>query len=127
MDKKIIKRQPPYVVPFKHPLAYFKELLKGDPANLDRFPQLHRASGWDFNCDLHHYPYIHARPSMLSVGCKNKCFFCRTADHFKGTVHYGDHRKILSRYEGEGIHFMDEDFFNNPSLPEILQIPELLT
>ncbi|MDA8131123.1 MAG: radical SAM protein, partial [Elusimicrobia bacterium] len=116
-----LAKQPDYVVPFKQTLAYFKEVLKGDPANLDRFPQLHKASGWNFNCDLHHYPYVHARPSMLSVGCKNNCFFCRTAEEFKGRVYYGDYAKILSNYENEQLHFMDEDFFTNPSMDGILK------
>ncbi len=122
MDNEIITQEPAYVVPFKHPLAYFKEILKGDPANINQFPQLHLASGWDCNCDLHWYPYVHARPGLLSVGCKNNCFFCRTAEEFKGRVYYGDYSKILANYEDEEIHFMDEDFFSNPSMDRILPI-----
>jgi len=114
---------PNYVVPFKISYDYFVEILRSDPGNLDKFPDLYRESGWTgFDCDLHYYPYISAGPLMLSAGCKNRCFFCDTAEHFKGKVYYGDAEKILSRYQDAAFHFMDEDFFANPAMDSILKI-----
>jgi len=103
-----------YVVPFKTPLAYFLEGMKGDPRNINRFPEIQKTLGWDkYDCDLHIYPYVHAKAAILSAGCKNKCYFCPTAKHFKGEVYYGDPEKILPHYAGQCVHFMDENFFLN--------------
>jgi len=65
------------------------------------------------DCDLHIYPYDHAQPALLSMGCFNRCSFCPTAKHFQGNVYFGDPEIILPYYGGATVHFMDEDFFRN--------------
>jgi len=102
------------IVPFKTPLDYFLEALGGKKENINKFPEIQKTLGWENqDCDLHIYPYVHAKSAMLSMGCKNRCFFCPTAQYFKGEVLFGDPDIILPHYEGQSVHFMDEDFFAN--------------
>ena len=102
------------IVPFKTPSDYFQEALGGKVENINKFPEIQKTLGWEkHDCDLHIYPYIHAKSAILSMGCKNRCFFCPTAKFFKGKVFFGDPNIILPYYEGQNVHFMDEDFFAN--------------
>ena len=105
----------PRIVPFKTPVDYFVQLLGGDKANLNRFHEIWSANpGWQgYDNDLHIYPYVDAKPAMLSAGCKNRCPFCPTAAFYNGNVYRGDFDKILPPYKGCQVHFMDEDFFEN--------------
>jgi hypothetical protein len=102
------------IVPFKTPLDYFKEALKENPENINKFPEIQKTLGWEKeDCDLHVYPYVHAKSAMLSMGCKNRCFFCPTAQYYQGKIYHGDPEIILPHYTGMNVHFMDEDFFQN--------------
>lgn len=116
----------PATVPFKTPVDYFNDLLGGDPANINRFYERWRArSDWrGYDEDLHVYPYIHALPCALTLGCPNKCPFCPTAWVHKGRVHRGDPELILRPYAGRAVHFMDENFFLNNAdrLPGLLDL-----
>ncbi len=104
-----------YHVPFKTPLAYWQEALQLDPKNIDLFPKIQENSPeWaEYDHDLHVYPYVSAVPAILSMGCKNRCFFCPTAEEFKGRVYFGNPENILPQYAGKTVHFMDENFFQN--------------
>jgi len=103
------------IVPFKTPVDYFTQALDGKPENINRFYQIQKDDPqWlTYDNDLHIYPYVHAVPSMLSMGCNNKCKFCPTAKLHKGKVHFGDPEIIIPNYKNMNIHFMDENFFRN--------------
>ncbi len=102
-------------VPFKTPLDYFLQALEGKPKNINKFPEIQKQNKeWQsFDNDLHVYPYVHALPGILSMGCKNTCAFCPSAKYYKGQVHFGTPEIILSHYENKCVHFMDENFFLN--------------
>lgn len=101
-------------VPFKTPVDYFKEVLCSKYENVNRFKELLAKKGWDgYDCDLHIYPYVKAKPGMLSIGCPNQCPFCPTAHTHRGYIHFGNYEHIISQYADECIHFMDENFFYN--------------
>jgi len=110
------------IVTFKTPVDYFQQVLDGKYQNINRFKKLlETKNDWDgYDCDLHIYPYIHARPALLSVGCPNQCPFCPTAITHKGRIHFGNYKYILSQYKNENIHFMDENLFYNNSMDRIL-------
>jgi hypothetical protein len=102
------------IVPFKTPLDYYLEAMGGNPENIDKFPIIQKTLGWEeYDNDLHIYPYTNAKSAVLSMGCSNRCFFCPTAEHFKGKIVFGNPEIILPYYEGQNVHFMDEDFFHN--------------
>lgn len=101
-------------VPFKTPVDYFIDILKGNYDNVNNFKTLLEKKQWkDYDNDLHIYPYVKAKPAMLSVGCPNQCPFCPTAKTHKGRVFFGNPEVIIPQYGGENLHFMDENFFHN--------------
>jgi len=101
-------------VPFKTPSEYFLNALGGDSSKIEHWDDIRAAVGWDSeDNDLHVYPHTHAVSAMLSMGCEWKCKWCPTFKHFQGTVVKGDPEKILVRYEGKSVHFMDENFMHN--------------
>jgi len=104
-----------YKVPFKTPVDYFAEVLNSNYNNINDFGELlKQKKGWEgYDCDLHIYPFIAAQPTMLSVGCPNRCPFCPSALVHKGRIEFGDADYILSSYVGKVLHFMDENFFYN--------------
>lgn len=113
-----------YKVPFKTPADYFADLLGGDPSKInDMKAAIEARPDWrGYDCDLHVYPYVDAVPAALSFGCKNTCSFCPSAALHKGKVHVGDHRYILPQYDGQNVHFMDEDFFANPHIHDVIAV-----
>lgn len=110
---------------FKTPVDYYREVFESDPTKLDEGWELIRKKGFEKeDADLHVYPFTEARPAMLSVGCANRCNFCPTAAEFKGKKYFGTPEKILPAYEGQNVHFMDENFFDNPRIGDILTMLE---
>ena len=102
------------IVPFKTPLDYWLGPLEQKPENINKWPEIQKTYGWEqYDNELHIYPYTRAKACMLSMGCKNKCFFCNTAKHFQGKIYYGDPEIILSHYQNQNIAFVDEDFLDN--------------
>jgi len=102
-------------IPFKTPLDYFKEACNENPFLIDTFYEFMQTNeSWKKqDCDLHIYPYTHAFPAMLSMGCKNTCYFCPTGQYYKGKIYYGNPAIIIPKYKNENVHFMDENFFAN--------------
>ncbi len=102
-------------IPFKTPLDYFQQALLGNPENINRFREIQEALPiWkQYDNDLHVYPYVHALPSMLSMGCPNQCPFCPSGQFYKGKVYRGIPEVIIPQYAGENVHWMDENFFDN--------------
>ncbi len=112
-------------VPFKTPVDYFKDVLDSDYNNINHFKDFWEEKKWmwkGYDCDLHIYPYVHAQPALLSVGCPNQCSFCPTAQVHKGHVYFGDPKVILPPYRDKNVHFMDENFFCNDDIEKILSI-----
>jgi hypothetical protein len=108
---------------FKTPVDYWREVFERDPAKLDEGLKLIQEKGFEKeDSDLHIYPFTEARPAMISVGCANRCNFCPTAQEFKGRKHFGNPEKILLAYEGQNVHFMDENFFDNPEMDKVLEL-----
>jgi hypothetical protein len=113
---------------FKTPLMYFRDCLGGDSKRIIEFSDIQkRDPQWVYSdSDLHVYPYTFARPAMLSAGCENKCKWCPTAQYYGGNKYFADHEQVLSQYAGECVHFMDEDFFDNPNIDDILKLTKEL-
>ena len=104
-----------HLVPFLLTSDYFLKVLDGNPERINRFweiqdkyPELNKDHD-----NLHIYPYVQARPAILSLGCNNQCVFCPTATIFHGKVFFGDPEFILPHYENQNVHFLDENFFLN--------------
>ena len=108
------------------PIDYYMKALRGGEISINNFYDIQQQEPyWQTpDADLHIYPYTHAVPSMLSMGCKNKCSFCPTAMHFKGTRIEGDPGVIIPKYKNCNIHFVDEDFFDNSKIDSILPLLE---
>ena len=107
-------RKDEYVVPFKTPVDYFKQVLDGKYENVNIFKRLLEDKGWEgYDNDLHVYPFNKAVPGMLSVGCPNSCPFCPTALTHKRNIYFGDPNFIIPQYANMKVHFMDENFFSN--------------
>lgn len=104
-----------FQIPFKTPINYWVEACNQNKEGINNFyewwTQNKQWRGYDE--DLHIYPYTHAIPAMLSMGCNNKCKFCPTAEMFKGEIVFGDPEIIIPKYENKIVHFMDENFFKN--------------
>jgi hypothetical protein len=111
---------------FKIPVDYFKDAMDGDPEGFYRLKTIQDENyEWVENDnDLHVYPYVHAVPAMLSAGCAQKCDFCPTSQYFKGTKYRADPERVLKDYVGQNVHFMDEDFFDNPDIDHILTLTQ---
>lgn len=104
-----------YTIPFWISSDYYTHVLHNNPALINEFPRLQKDMP-EINSDhsdLHIYPYIHAMPAILSMGCNHNCSFCPTAKIFKGNIYYGDYDKILYNYRNMNVHFLDENFFRN--------------
>lgn len=104
-------------IPFKTPVDYYLVALQAGKIPFENLFEviMENEEFRRSDRDLHVYPYTHAVPAMLSAGCRQKCPFCPTAAHFKGTKVHGDYEVIIDKYINAGIkaiHFMDEDFFD---------------
>lgn len=106
------------------PVDYYKLALKEGQISIDDFYKVQQEDIYwqQQDADLHIYPYTHALPLMLSMGCENKCPFCPTAEYHKGKIIYGNPEKIIPNYKGKVIHFVDENFFDNPQIELILTL-----
>lgn len=113
-----------YKIPFKTPVDYFIQAMNSSVEGvngLDSF-QKKNPSWFCYDSDLHVYPFVKARACALSMGCVNRCSFCPTAECHRGTVTRGNPEKIIPNYAGENVHFMDEDFFENNDLDNVLPL-----
>lgn len=104
-----------HYVPFWISSDYFIHALKANPYSINNFckiqmenPKLNKD-----HSDLHIYPYVKAKPAILSLGCRNLCSFCPTSKIYNGNIYFGDPEFILPHYKNHNIHFLDENFFLN--------------
>jgi len=104
------------------PVDYWVNALKRGAIPIEQFREVQEENPfWKTpDADLHVYPYTHAMPAMMSMGCHNKCAFCPTAAEHKGSRVEGDPRVIIPKYKDECVHFIDEDFFAHSEITNAL-------